>query len=81
MQQLRLLLSSALIALACVPAFAQNACKYHGDLDPQYCDENRDLVADSPTDAKKLKNPGTIVFTYTPVEDPAVYEKVFKHFT
>jgi phosphonate transport system substrate-binding protein len=81
MQQLRLLLSSALIALACVPAFAQNACKYHGDLDPQYCDENRDLVADSPTDAKKLKNPGTIVFTYTPVEDPAVYEKVFKPFT
>lgn len=81
MQQLRLALSGALIALACSPAFAQNACKYHGDLDPQYCDENQDLVADPPTDAKKLKNPGTIVFTYTPVEDPAVYEKVFKPFT
>jgi phosphonate transport system substrate-binding protein len=81
MHYLKLLLSSALLALACAPAHAQDACKYRGDLDPQYCDENRDLVADPPTDAKKFRNPGTIVFTYTPVEDPAVYEKVFKPFT
>ncbi|MGP1677528.1 MAG: phosphate/phosphite/phosphonate ABC transporter substrate-binding protein [Burkholderiales bacterium] len=81
MNSLRLLLSGALVALFCVPAFAQDACKYRGDLDPQYCDENKDLVADPPTDASKFKNPGTIVFTYTPVEDPAVYEKVFKPFT
>jgi len=78
---MKLLLSSALVALACAPALAQDACKYRGDLDPQYCDENKDLVADPPKDAKKFKNPGTIVFTYTPVEDPAVYEKVFKPFT
>jgi phosphonate transport system substrate-binding protein len=39
------------------------------------------LVADTPKDPKKLKTPGTLVFTYTPVEDPAVYEKVFKPFT
>jgi phosphonate transport system substrate-binding protein len=38
-------------------------------------------VADTPKDPKKLKTPGTLVFTYTPVEDPAVYEKVFKPFT
>ena len=81
MHRIKLLLSGALLALACVPAFAQDACKHRGDLDPQYCDENKDLVADTPTDPKKLKNPGTIVFTYTPVEDPAVYEKVFKPFT
>ena len=29
----------------------------------------------------KWKNPSTLVFTYTPVEDPAVYENVFKPFT
>jgi phosphonate transport system substrate-binding protein len=46
-----------------------------------YCDENKDLVADTPKDSKKLKNPNTIVFTYTPVEDPAVYEKIFQPFT
>jgi phosphonate transport system substrate-binding protein len=38
-------------------------------------------VADTPKDPKKLKTPNTLVFTYTPVEDPAVYEKVFKPFT
>ena len=57
---------------------AQDACKNRGDLDALYCDENNDLVADTPKDVKKLKTPGTLVFTYTPVEDPAVYEKVFK---
>ena len=56
-------------------------CKSRGDLDPMYCDENGDMVADPPKDAKKLKTPNTLVFTYTPVEDPAVYEKVFKPFT
>jgi phosphonate transport system substrate-binding protein len=46
-----------------------------------YCDDNNDMVADSPTDPTKWKNPSTIVFTYTPVEDPAVYENIFKPFT
>jgi phosphonate transport system substrate-binding protein len=77
----------AILAAACIPvafsssALAQDACKSRGDLDPQYCDDNGDLVADTPKDAKKLKVPNTLVFTYTPVEDPAVYEKVFKPFT
>lgn len=62
-------------------ARAQSDCKNRGDLDNLYCDENGDLVADTPKDPKKLKNPGTLVFTYTPVEDPAVYEKAFKPFT
>ncbi len=38
------------------------------------------MVADTPTDAKKLKNPATLVFTYTPIEDPAVYQNIFKDF-
>ncbi len=63
-------------------AFGQaDTCKYRGDLEYLYCDENRDLVADYPTDPKKLKDPKTLVFTYTPVEDPAVYENAFKPFT
>jgi len=62
------------------PVAAQD-CKHRGDLDTMYCDENKDLVADTPKDSKKLKIPSTIVFTYTPVEDPAVYEKIFQPFT
>ena len=69
-----------LLSTALLPLQAQE-CKNRGDLDPQYCDDNGDLVADAPKDPKKFKNPSTLVFTYTPVEDPAVYEKIFKPFT
>ena len=77
---IKLLLTLSAIAAAHA-ALAQDACPNRGDLDTMYCDANKDLVADIPTDPKKLRNPSTLVFTYTPVEDPAVYEKVFKPFT
>jgi phosphonate transport system substrate-binding protein len=69
------------LSLVAVQALAQDSCANRGELDALYCDENRDLVADTPKDPKKQKNPSTLVFTYTPVEDPAVYENVFKPFT
>jgi phosphonate transport system substrate-binding protein len=47
-----------------------------GDLDKAYCDRDGDLVADAPTDPKLWVNPSTLIFAYTPVEDPAVYAKV-----
>ncbi|MCC6379877.1 MAG: phosphate/phosphite/phosphonate ABC transporter substrate-binding protein [Burkholderiales bacterium] len=78
---LKTLLAGLAGASISLGALAQDACKSRGDLDPQYCDENGDLVADTPKDPKKLKTPSTLVFTYTPVEDPAVYEKIFKPFT
>jgi len=39
-----------------------------------------DLVADAPTDPKQFVNPSTIIFAYTPVEDPAVYAKTWDGF-
>jgi phosphonate transport system substrate-binding protein len=51
-----------------------------GDLDKAYCDANGDLVADTPADPKKLVNPSTLIFAYTPVEDPALYTKVWDGF-
>ncbi len=77
----RALFVGLLILFASQSAIAQEQCKNRGELDTLYCDENGDLVADTPTDPKKLKNPGTLVFTYTPVEDPAVYESIFRPFT
>lgn len=56
-------------------ALAQTDCP-RGDLDKTYCDRNGDLVADAPTDAKQLVNPSTLIFAYTPVEDPSLYSKV-----
>jgi phosphonate transport system substrate-binding protein len=63
----------------CNPASAQEDCP-RGTLDKAYCDRNGDLVADAPTDPKKLINPSTLIFAYTPVEDPAVYQKVWDGF-
>jgi len=62
-------------------AASADECKNRGQLDTLYCDDNNDLVADTPTDPKKLRDPSTIVFAYTPVEDPAVYQNAFKPFT
>src|SRR5450631_513447 len=69
------------VAMFASGAYAADACKNRGELDTMYCDDNNDMVADTPVDSKKWKNPSTIVFTYTPVEDPAVYENIFKPFT
>ena len=73
----------ALAALACfsamvMPAGAADPCKNRGDLDSRYCDEDGDLLADTPKDSGKWLNPGTLIFSYTAVEDPSVYENVFK---
>jgi len=58
------------------PAVADE-CKNRGDLDVRYCDENRDFIADTPKDSSKWLDPDTLVFSYTAVEDPSVYENVF----
>jgi phosphonate transport system substrate-binding protein len=77
-----LVLLSGLAALA-VPsgrAEAADACAHRGALDALYCDEDKDLVADVPKDKAQWKDPGTLVFTYAPVEDPGVYRRLFEPF-
>ena len=80
---LRLMSCAATVCLAVLafnaPVMAQD-CPQRGDLDSRYCDRDGDLVADTPTDAKQQQNPSTLIFSYTPVEDPAVYENVFVDF-
>ncbi len=49
-------------------------------MDPRFKDTNGDLVADAPTNAAEFIDPATLVFAYTPVEDPAVYAKVWDSF-
>ena len=75
---------SAVAMLAFVPwspAAAQDACSHRGQLDTLYCDADNDLVADAPKDPKRWRDPSTLVWAYTPVEDPAVYANIFKPFT
>ena len=72
------LMALALALAAATPASA--ACQNRGNLDVRFCDDNGDLVADTPTDKSKWLDPSTLIFSYTPVEDPAVYENVFTEF-
>ena len=72
--------SFTVFGLARLPRFAED-----GNLrEPRptrrglYATANNDLVADIPA---KTRDPSVIVFAYTPVEDPAVYENAFRPFT
>ncbi|MFB3135292.1 MAG: phosphate/phosphite/phosphonate ABC transporter substrate-binding protein, partial [Rhodospirillales bacterium] len=42
-------------------AGAAAECKSRGDLDVRYCDEDGDLVADTPTDPGKWLDPDTLI--------------------
>ncbi|MFN4159336.1 MAG: phosphate/phosphite/phosphonate ABC transporter substrate-binding protein [Gemmobacter sp.] len=68
-----LLAATAIISLA-APAMAEFT------LDARYMDADGDLIADIPSDASQLVDPSTLIFAYTPVEDPAVYAEVWKGF-
>ena len=73
-------LSAAALAFAfsAAPAAAQDCPR--GTLDDRYCDWNGDLVADTPINPDEWLDPSTLVFAYTPVEDPAVYKAVWSEF-
>ena len=66
------------LSLSVGPAAAQDCPR--GDLDERFCDADGDLLADTPTDESKLIDPDTLIFAYTPVEDPAVYKEAWADF-
>ena len=74
------LLAALALSLAAFAAGAQDACKSRGELDTPFCDENGDLLADTPRDPKRQKNPDTLFFTNSPLEDPAVFKKLMEPF-
>lgn len=74
------LLAVMAVLMLMTAALAAEPCAHRGKLDVLYCDENRDLVADPPKERARLVSPDTLVFTYAPVEDPAVYEGAWSDF-
>ncbi|MCK0095670.1 phosphate/phosphite/phosphonate ABC transporter substrate-binding protein [Yoonia sp. F2084L] len=68
----------AAFSIASTPVAAQDCPR--GDLDARYCDADGDLIADIPTDPADQIDPDTLIFAYTPVEDPAVYETAWADF-
>lgn len=69
----------AFTAMSIAGASAADECA-RGTLDTRYCDVDGDLLADTPTDPAKLVDPDTLIFAYTPVEDPAVYKEAWADF-
>jgi len=66
------------LSLLAGPAAAQDCPR--GDLDARFCDVDGDLIADTPTDPADLVDPDTLIFAFTPVEDPAVYKSAWSDF-
>ncbi|WP_434984026.1 phosphate/phosphite/phosphonate ABC transporter substrate-binding protein [Vreelandella zhaodongensis] len=82
MQPLRLSnsLPRTLMSAAVASVFALAAVNASADLSSRYVDNDGDMVADAPTDESQWVDPSTLVFAYTPVEDPAVYADVWSGF-
>ena len=62
---------STACGLAAFPGLAMAGPVDAFQLDERYVDNDGDLIADLPEDASQWVDPATIVFGYTPVEDPA----------
>lgn len=70
------LLSAAALAAVTVSSAAHAEFR----LDDRFTDADGDLVADVPADPAQQLDPETLIFAYTPVEDPAVYAEVWAGF-
>jgi phosphonate transport system substrate-binding protein len=67
------------IAFAALFSYA-GAAHAEFKLDSRYTDADGDLIADIPTDPSQWVDPDTLIFAYTPVEDPAVYKEAWSDF-
>lgn len=67
-------------AVAALTLAASTGAQAAFTLDSRFTDTDGDLTADTPTDPAKQIDPDTLIFAYTPVEDPAVYAKVWDGF-
>ncbi|MGO2132758.1 MAG: phosphate/phosphite/phosphonate ABC transporter substrate-binding protein [Halomonas sp.] len=69
-----------LLASAITGIFVTASLTASANLSPRFSDTDSDLVADTPVDESQWVDPNTLVFSYTPVEDPAVYAEVWSGF-
>ena len=72
--------STFLATIAVAASLAAFAASPAQALDKRFTDADGDLVADAPKDPKQFVDPPVLVFSYTPVEDPAVYARVWDGF-
>jgi len=69
-----------LMLTAAAMVLCAGAAQAEFTLDSRYTDADGDMIADTPTDPALLVDPDTLIFAYTPVEDPAVYATAWSDF-
>ncbi|MZR31447.1 phosphate/phosphite/phosphonate ABC transporter substrate-binding protein [Sneathiella litorea] len=69
-----------ILAVAALTVTASTGAQAAFTLDSRFTDNDGNLTADTPTDPAQQVDPDTLIFAYTPVEDPAVYAKVWDGF-
>ncbi|SHL07503.1 phosphonate transport system substrate-binding protein [Halomonas caseinilytica] len=74
----RFLIAGGMAATALAAGLSQAQADFQ--LSERFTDADGDLVADIPDDESQWLDPDTLVFAYTPVEDPAVYADVWAGF-
>ncbi|WP_067337524.1 phosphate/phosphite/phosphonate ABC transporter substrate-binding protein [Stappia indica] len=74
------LAGAASIAALLAGLIAATPAQAEFKLDSRYTDADGDLIADIPTDPAQQIDPSTLIFAYTPVEDPAVYAEAWADF-
>lgn len=77
---IKLLVGASMVALFSMGGIASAQDCPRGTLDERFCDVDGDLIADIPTDPAQQIDPDTLIFAYTPVEDPAVYKTAWSDF-
>lgn len=75
----RVWIAALMVSMFAVQANAADECP-RGALDKKYCDRDGDMVADTPTDSDDVLDPKNIIFSYTPIEDPAMWQDVWSQF-
>lgn len=68
------------VLLMFVLAYISQSFAQERGLSPRYEDKNNDLVADTPDRPQDWRDPRILIFAYTPVEDPALYARVWDDF-
>ncbi|MEN9229417.1 MAG: phosphate/phosphite/phosphonate ABC transporter substrate-binding protein [Thermostichus sp. DG02_5_bins_236] len=72
--------AGASVAVAGLVHAQAKDCPRPPQMDERFCDRDGDLIADVPEDPKEWVDPDTLVFAYTPVEDPSTYKELWADF-
>ncbi len=70
---------SAIFLMVC--SASASDCSEPSQLSAGFIDANCDLLADPPEKVSSHRDPDTLVWAYTPIEEPSIYAELFRPFT